>query len=173
MKTYTYLAPKIKTSTKLVEVIHENGDRAFTFQRNYKNGGMRLADFFLGKDIFVQYNVFNNNDELYYFGLKIPRWSKSQYIIKNQKTSKEYHISYIGSHHFAPDLLVKSDETQMIIKQTHSDWIKFYYNELEVARWKMKTSELFKAYLEIESHSPIQEPEFFTCICQCIFYIGN
>lgn len=31
----------------------------------------------------------------------------------------------------------------------------------ELARWKMKTTEWFKTYLEIEEECPIQEPEFF------------
>ncbi|WP_439098760.1 tubby C-terminal domain-like protein [Bacillus weihaiensis] len=44
---------------------------------------------------------------------------------------------------------------------------------MEIARWKMSTTELFKTYLEIEDNSPIKEPEFFICLFQCIFYIGD
>ncbi|SCC39742.1 Uncharacterized protein BCZB5J_02988 [Bacillus cereus] len=53
------------------------------------------------------------------------------------------------------------------------DWTKFYYQGKEIARWRMKTSEWFKTYLEIEKDSPIQEPEFFTSIAQSLFYIGK
>lgn len=170
MKTYTYLAPKIKLSTKLVEVLDEYGKSVCKFKRSYKNSVIRIANFLLGNDFFVQYHIFSNNEEWSYSGRKIPKWSRAHYLIKNHKTSQEFYISYSNGP-IAPDLLVQSDEMQFTVKQIHSEWIKFYYQGIEIARWKM--AEFFKVYLEIETNSPIQEPEFFICICQCIFYIGG
>ena len=37
----------------------------------------------------------------------------------------------------------------------------------------MKTTEFFKTYLEIEEDCPIQEPAFFVCLCQSIFFVGE
>ncbi|PHF99522.1 tubby C-terminal domain-like protein, partial [Bacillus toyonensis] len=71
------------------------------------------------------------------------------------------------------ELLIKSESCELIVKKVPMDWAKFYYQGKEVARWKMKTSEWFKTYLEIEKDSPIQEPEFFTSIAQTLFYIGE
>ncbi|SCC24416.1 Uncharacterized protein BCZB5J_02169 [Bacillus cereus] len=40
------------------------------------------------------------------------------------------------------------------------EWVKVYYQGKEVARWKMKTNELFKTYLEIQEDCQIQEQKF-------------
>ncbi|WP_442951200.1 tubby C-terminal domain-like protein [Paenibacillus sp. 481] len=53
------------------------------------------------------------------------------------------------------------------------DWVKVYYRGQEVVRWKMKLSEWFQTHLEIADDCPIQDPAFFVCLFQCIFYVGH
>ena len=53
------------------------------------------------------------------------------------------------------------------------DSVQFFHQGKEVARWKMTITEFFKTYLEIEEDSPIQDPAFFICLFQCIFYVGD
>lgn len=62
---------------------------------------------------------------------------------------------------------------EFIVKKDLMDWTRFYYKGKEVVRLKMKTTELFKTYLEIAEDSPIKEPEFFICLFQSIFEIGD
>jgi hypothetical protein len=59
------------------------------------------------------------------------------------------------------------------MKKEVMDWVRFYHQGKEVARWRMKISEWFKSYLELEDDCPIQDPEFFICLFQTIFYVGD
>ncbi|MBY0596278.1 hypothetical protein KFD70_26885 [Bacillus pfraonensis] len=129
--------------------------------------------FFLSGDYFVQFDVFTNDGQLHYQVKKIPRWGKTQYSLIDHKTSKTYSITYESWQVISPELLIKSDSCELTVKKAPMDWAKFYYRGKEVARWRMKTSEWFKTYLEIEEDSPIQEPEFFTGIAQILFYVGE
>ncbi|WP_442752314.1 tubby C-terminal domain-like protein, partial [Bacillus toyonensis] len=54
MKKYTYLPPKVKVSTKLVDVIDEAGNKVFTFKRNYKNILTRMTTYIWNIDWNVQ-----------------------------------------------------------------------------------------------------------------------
>lgn len=76
----------------------------------------------------------------------------------NLDTDEEYHISYVSWKTIAPEFLIKSKTKGYIVKKYFMDWAIFYYGGNEVARWKMKTTELFKTYLEIEEDAPIKDP---------------
>ena len=173
MQLFTYRPPKVKNSTKIINVSEGNGEIACSFKRTYKNTFVRLADFFLDNDYFVQFDVFTVNRKVMYQGNKIPKWGKTQYKVINLHTQEEYQISYVSWQTISPEFLIKSTSEEYIVKKEFMDWARFYYEGKEVARWKMKTTELFKTYLEIEENSPIKDPEFFICLFQCIFYIGD
>ncbi|PGX91148.1 hypothetical protein COE15_25445 [Bacillus cereus] len=174
MKKYTYLPPKVKDSTKSVDVIDEAGNKAFTFKRNYKNILTKIATYIWNIDWNVQIDVYSNDRDIVYQCIKNTKWlGKPTYKVINYLTGEEYEVSYISWQVVSPELLIKSESCELIVKKVPMDWAKFYYQGKEVARWRMKTSEWFKTYLEIEKDSPIQEPEFFTSIAQSLFYIGE
>ncbi|MED0982227.1 hypothetical protein [Bacillus paramycoides] len=173
MKKYTYLPPKVKHSTKLVDVMDESENKVFTFKRNYKNILTKITTYVWNIDWNVQINVYSNDRDIVY-QCKNTKWlGKPTYKVINCLTSEEYEISYISWQTISPKLLIKSESCELIVQKVPMDWAKFYYQGKEVARWKMKTSEWFKTYLEIEEDSPIQEPEFFTSIAQTLFYVGE
>ncbi|MEK0224527.1 tubby C-terminal domain-like protein [Bacillus proteolyticus] len=173
MKKYTYLPPKVKHSTKLVDVIDEAGNKIFTFKRNYKNILTRMTTYVWDIDWNVQIDVYSNDRNIVYQCIKNKWLGKPTYKVINCLTSEEYEVSYISWQVISPELLIKSEYCEFIVKKAPMDWAKFYYQGKEVARWRMKTLEWFKTYLEIEEDSPIQEPEFFTSIAQTLFYIGE
>lgn len=174
LKRYVYKAPKIKTSSKLVDVKNEENEVVVKFNRSYKNIFIRFIDsFFLEGSSFVQFDTYSVSGELNYRGMKkISKIGKTEYYIENYKDNSKYHITYTSLQIVAPELLIKSANEEYVVKYTPMDWAKFYYKGKEVARWKMKTMELFKTYLEIEEDSPIQDPAFFICLFQCIIYVG-
>lgn len=174
MQSFIYHPPKVKNSTKLVSVLDSNGKTVCSFKRTYKNIFVRLADFFLNHNYFVQFDVFAENGKMKFKGNKKPRWGKTQYIIIDIDNQEEYLVSYISWQKISPEFLIKSTSgLEFTVKKDLLDWAKFYYEGKEVARWRMKATELFKTYLEIEEDSPITEPEFFICLFQCIFYVGD
>ncbi|HDR8162169.1 tubby C-terminal domain-like protein [Bacillus thuringiensis] len=173
MKKYTYLPPKIKHSSKSVDVIDETGNKVFTFKRNYKNILTRMTTYAWDIDWNVQIDVYSNDGGIIYQCKKTKWLGNPKYKVINCLTSEEYEVSYISRQTISPKLLIKSEFCELIVQKVPLDWAKFYYQGKEIARWRMKTSEWFKTYLEIEEDSPIQEPEFFTSIAQILFYIGE
>ncbi|MFD3449766.1 hypothetical protein ACFDTO_34905 [Microbacteriaceae bacterium 4G12] len=174
MRKYVYKAPKAKTSSKLVDVQNEKNEVVVRFKRVYKNFFIKFVDsFFLDGNSFVQFDTYSVSGELNYRGMKkLSKSGKTEYYIENYKENSKYHIIYTTWQIVAPELLIKSDTEEYVVKYTPMDWAKFYYKGKEVARWKMKTTEWFKTYLEIDEDSPIQDPAFFICLFQCIFYVG-
>ncbi|MEM5018317.1 hypothetical protein WKH31_18630 [Metabacillus indicus] len=174
MQSFTYNPPKVKNSTKMVSVTDSKGEIVCSFKRTYHNMFTRIADIFLSHNFFVQFDVFTESREIKYQGNKMPRWGRSHYKIVNLDNQEEYLVSCSSWQTLSPEFLIKcTSGDEFTVKKELMDWAKFYYDCKEAARWKMKTTELFKTYLEIEEHSPIKEPEFFICLFQCIFYIGD
>ncbi len=173
LKRYVYTAPKIKNSSKLVNAYSDKGEIVAIFKRVYRNVFIKFLDsFFLDSDFFVQFDTFSPSGKIKYRGKKKVKLGKTEFYIENCKENIIFDVSYKSFQTFAPELLIKSDKEEYIIKKNPTDWAKFYYQGIEVARWRMKTTELFKTYLEIEEDSPIQDPAFFICLFHCVFYVG-
>lgn len=174
MQKYTYSPPKIKDSVKLINVIDEQQNVRFKFKRTYKNLLVRLINYWWSFDWFTQVDVYSNDGELVYQCKKTTKWVGHPYFqVLNLTTNEVFQITYKNWLKIAPEYLITSQSNEFTMKKEVMDWVRLYYQGKEVARWKMKTTEWFKTYLEIEEDSPIQDPEFFICLFQCIFYIGD
>ena len=174
MQKYTYSPPKVKDSTKLIEVVDEQGNVICKFKRTYKNFFVRMVTYLQSFDWYAQIDVYSNKGELVYKCKKTAKWVGNPYYqVINCKTNEVSHITYKTWQNIAPEFLITTQAIECTMKKEVMDWVRVYHQGKEVARWKMKTTEWFKTYLEIEDHSPIQNPEFFICLFQCIFYIGD
>ncbi|WP_458415375.1 hypothetical protein ACNQFZ_12100 [Schinkia sp. CFF1] len=174
MQKYTYSPPKIKDSTKLIDVMDEQGNVKCRFKRTYKNLLVRLINYLGSFDWYTQIDVYSNNGELIYHCKKTAKWvGHPYYHIFNCKTNEIFQVTYKTWQKIAPEFLITSPSHEFTMKKEVMDWARLYHQGKEVARWKMKTTEWFKTYLEIEETSPIQDPEFFICLFQCIFYVGD
>jgi glycerol-3-phosphate cytidylyltransferase-like family protein len=176
MKKYVYNAPKVKLSTQVVDVLDDNEKVVVRFNRVYKNIFYKIVDFIAFKcDGFVQYDSYSPEGTLLYQAIKRLKMVKaSDYVITcYNEQNKEYKVTLQTVQTLAPDFLVECEDEKYVVKKTPMDWARVYYNDKEVARWRMKTTEFFKTYVEIEEDSPIQDPAFFICLCQCLFYVGD
>ncbi|RIX51498.1 hypothetical protein D3P08_16430 [Paenibacillus nanensis] len=173
MQKYTYSPPKVKASTKLVPVIDGQNRAVCSFKRVYNHFFERLADSLLGFDYVVQLDVLSSDGRLRFRGKKLPRWGRTQYEITDCSSNETYRITYKSWQAVAPEFRITSNSGEYSVKKEPMGWAAFYDQGVEAARWKMKTTEMFKTYLEIDDHCPIQEPAFFVCLFQCLFYIGK
>lgn len=174
MQKYTYSPPKMKDSTKLIDLVDEQGDVICKFKRTYKNFLIRMITYLRSFDWYAQIDVYSNDGELIYICKKTTKWvGHPYYQVINCKTNEVFHINYKSWQKIAPKFIITSQTIEFTMKNEVMDCVRVYHQDKEVARWKMKTSEWFKTYLEIEDRSPIQNPEFFVCLFQCIFYIGD
>jgi hypothetical protein len=174
MQKYTYLPPKIKHSTKLVDVLDQRGNVVCSFKRNYKSTLTRIVSYIWDIDWHVQIDVYCNDSDIVYQCKKTTKWRGHPYYqVFNCKTDEVFQITYKTWQKIAPEFLITSQSNEFTLKKEVMDWVRFYHQGKEVARWKMKTTELFKTYLEIEEDCPIQGPEFFVCLFQNIFFVGD
>ncbi|MBS4212804.1 tubby C-terminal domain-like protein [Neobacillus rhizophilus] len=174
MQKYTYSPPKIKDSTKLVDVLNQHGNVVCRFKRTYKSNLTRIVSYIWNIDWHVQIDVYSNDRDLVYQCKKTTKWvGHPYYQVFNCKTNEVFQITYKTWQKIAPEFLIISQSHEFTMKKEVMDWVRFYHQGKEVARWKMKTTEMFKTYLEIEEDCPIQDPEFFVCLLQNIFFIGD
>lgn len=174
MKTYTYIPPKIKHSTKRVEVTDEEGNVACTFQRVYSNVIARVCNYVFDIDWFAQVNVYSKEGLPVFHCKKTTRWiGRPEYIVQRCNTQDTYHVTYMTWQKLAPEFKITHRDHEYVLKKELLDWAKFLNAGEELARWKMKPKEWFKTQLEIEAACPILEPEFFIALFHCIFYIGD
>ena len=174
MQKYNYSPPKIKDSTRIIDVMDEQGNVKCRFKRTYKNPLVRLINYWQTFDWYTQINVYSNDGELIYYCKKNSKWvGHPSYDVFNCKTNEVYKVTYTTLLNIAPEFLITSGSNEFTMKSGITDSVQFFHQGKEVARWKMKMTEFFKTYLEIEEDSPIQDPAFFICLFQCIFYVGD
>ncbi|MBT2293687.1 hypothetical protein J7E73_32265 [Paenibacillus albidus] len=174
MKSYSYNPPKLKPSTKRIEVTDEEGNVACTFQRVYPNSVVKVCNYMFDIDWSAQVNVYSTDGHLVFQCKKTAPWlGRPEYIVQRCNTKDFFRVTYTTWQTLAPEFKITYQNQEYILKKDMLDWAKFLQGEEELARWKMKPTEWFKTRLEIEAACPIQEPEFFVALFQCIFYIGN
>lgn len=174
MQNYIYSPPKIKHSTKLIDVLDEQGNVTCKFKRTYKNFFVKLLTYWQNLDFHTRIDVYSNDGELVYYCKKSSKLTgHPSYEVINCKTNEVYEVTYTTFQNIAPEFLITNDSHEFTMKSGILDSVRIFHQGKEVARWKMKTTELFKTYLEIEEDSPIQDPAFFVCLFQCIFYVGE
>jgi hypothetical protein len=175
VKRYTYVPPKLKPSTKRIEVTDEEGKVACTFQRVYPNYIAKLCDYVFSIDWSAQVNVYSTDDLLVFQCKKMTPWfGRPEYIIQRCTAAEEtYRVTYTTWQKLAPEFKVAHLNHEYALKKEVLDWAVFLQAGEELARWKMKPTEWFKTTLEIEANCPIQEPEFFVALFHCIFCVGD
>lgn len=174
MQQYTYKPPKFKPSVKLIDVFDQQGNVVCKFKRTYKNILTRIVTYIWDIDWHVRFDVYNNDGKIVYQCIKKTKWfGRPTYKVMNCVTNEEYEVSYISWQKVAPKFLITNNLNTYIVKQELMDWARFYDQGKEVARWKIKATKFFKTYLEIDEDCPIQDREFFVCLFQNIFYVGD
>ena len=61
----------------------------------------------------------------------------------------------------------------MYSKKSLLDWVRFYEDGKEVARWRSVIKEKFKTYIEIEETASIQNPLFYAILGQMLYVVGD
>ncbi len=173
MKSFFYTQPLSIELTPLTSVYDEEGHEVFRFQRYYSNKLKKIIDRTMDYRYFLDYRVYDLNDQLLFVCKKISRKGRVYYIARDIQTMDDYMISYDKWKELVSDLLITGKDIQIVIdKEMESSWSRFIYKEKEIARWKADIAKEFMVHLEIEDDSPITNPAFFLAISQCVLFIG-
>ena len=178
MNSYFYQAPQAKGSTKLCEIKSTDGNSVGSVQRYYKSTLHSAIDFLVGKNqLIVRVKAEGSHGSMvidafcknYYF-------KRSDYYIRFLSRDWEgitFHARQINNITINPEFLIKSNDIEIISKTAMFDWVRFYQEGKEVARWRTRIKEKFKTYIEIEENASIQDPLFYAVLGQMLYFIGQ
>ncbi|WDM23042.1 tubby C-terminal domain-like protein [Paenibacillus polymyxa] len=174
MRVFFYNPPKLKPSTKRIEVKDEQENVVCTFRRVYPNTLVKWCNFIFDFDWIARVEVISaEGHSIFQCTKKTPWFGRPEYFVNHNKTQDAYHITYTTWQKIAPEFKVTYQDQEYVIKKDLLDSAKFMQSDRVLAKWQMKPSDWFKARLEIEADCPIQEPGFFVALFQNIFYIGD
>ena len=178
MSSYFYQAPLGKGSTKMCEIKSMDGKVVGSIQRYFKSTLHSVVDFLVGENnLIVRVKAMNAEGNMvinafrknYYFG-------KPDYYIhfvSEEWEGIKFHARQLNNILINPEFLIKSDNVEITSKTAMLDWVRFYQEGKEVARWRTITKEKFKTYIEIEENASIQDPLFYAVLGQMLYFIGQ
>ncbi|MFF2753734.1 hypothetical protein ACFVR1_08260 [Psychrobacillus sp. NPDC058041] len=172
MHTYTYTQPLSIESTPMTSVYNE-GVVYLTFQRFYAGKLTKFADKLMDYRYFLNYHVYNTNNELIFTCKKVSRKGRVYYEAKNLVEPQTYIVAYDKWKELIPDLMITDGNLKIKLHKEMEGWSRFTYDNKEIARWKAELNEEFSVQLEIEEDSPIQNAAFFVAISQCALFVGG
>lgn len=172
MYKFTYKQPISLETTPLTYVYREN-IAIYTFQRHYSNGIKRFIDKIMDYRYFLQYDVYDLEDNLIFTCKKVSRKGRVYYEAFDYMQQKKFMIAYDKWKELIPDLIITDGDLQIQIQKEMEEWSRFVYKDKEIARWKANVNGEFFIQLEVEEDSPIHNIGFFIGICQCVLFIGG
>ncbi|SES30779.1 hypothetical protein [Psychrobacillus sp. OK032] len=173
MYKYTYTQPTSLEATPMTVVYHEESITAYRFQRRYANGFTRLVDKLMDYRYFLQYDVYDHEDQLVFTCKKVSRKGRVYYEAYDNLQKEKYMVAYDKWKELIPDLFISNGNLQINIQKEMEGWSRFIYNDKEIARWRADLEGEFLIQLEIAEDSPIQHAAFFIGISQCVLFIGG
>ncbi|ALX47496.1 hypothetical protein [Lentibacillus amyloliquefaciens] len=177
MNTYFYQAPLTKNSTKSCEVYGAGGELMGSVQRYYNSTLHRIIDSLIGKNnLIVRVKAMNPTGETEIDGyVKIAMIKKPDYYIhflSKDKKKLTFHAKQINHTNINSEFLIESDNIKIISQTDMFDWVRFYEEEQEIARWQSKIKEKFKTHIEVSEDAHIQDPLFYAVLGQMLYFIG-
>lgn len=177
MKTYFYQAPFTKSSTKSCEIKDADGVSVGSVQRYFNSSFHRLIDKTIGQNnLIVRVKAMNRDGtQVIDAYTKAAMIKKPDYFIQflhGKWKGETFQAKQINHMKIDAEFLIKSDELEIISKQTMLDWVRFYENGIEIARWRSRAKEKYKTYIEIEENASVQDPLFYAVVGQLMYFIG-
>lgn len=160
-------------STKVVQIVNEEGNVSSTVQRIYSNGLKKAFDRTMDYRYFVQFDVSTVDGQRLFSCKKVSRRGRVHFKGKDFVTGKDYMIAYDGWQIMIPDLIITDGQQKIMLNKEMEGWSVFTLDEQPIARWQAVYQEThFDISLEIEATSPIQHEAFFIAIGQAVLFVG-
>lgn len=173
MYKYTYAQPISIETTPFTPVYNEENIATYKFQRHYSNGIKKYIDKLMDYRYFLQYDVYDLDDQLVFICKKVTRKGRVYYEAYDYLQQQKYTVAYDKWKELIPDLIITNGDMQISIQKEMEGWSRYIWNDKEIARWKADVEEEFIIQLEIAEDSPIQHAAFFIGISQCVLFIGG
>ncbi|NRG48516.1 hypothetical protein HRF87_27935 [Bacillus sp. CRN 9] len=178
MKAYSYQGPYVKSSTVRAIIKDENGNEHGSLERHFKSIFHKIFDMWIGENkLLSNFRAFNQN------GTQVIAAKKNHYKLKRSDFNIEYLEGELKGEKFVarqkgmdiinPEYIITGNNIEILSKKGILDWVKFYENGKEVARWKTSIKDKFKVNIEIEEIATIQDPLFYSVLGQMLYFVGD
>lgn len=177
MNTYGYQGPYVKSSTVRATIKDVNGKKYGFIERYYKSIFHRIFDMWIGENKLIStFRAFNEK------GIQIIAAKKNHYKLKksdfnieflNNDFKEKFIARQKGMDIIAPEYVIMGNDLEIISKKSILDWVKFYEDGKEIARWKISYKDKFKVNVEIENIATIQDPLFYSVLGQILYFVGD
>ncbi len=177
MNTFYYQAPFTISSTKKCEVMKADGTTVGSVQRYFKSRLQRVIDSTIGgNNLFVSMKAMDpEGNAVIDAYTKIAMIKKPDYVLhflSGEREGETFHARQINNIKLNAEFLIKNDQIEIISKRMMLDWVRFYENGKEIARWRSRAKEKYKTYIEIEQDASVQDPLFYAVLGQQLHFIG-
>lgn len=177
MNSFYYQAPLVKSSTKSCEVMNIDGVSVGSVQRYFNSILHSIIDSIIGSNnLIVRMKAMNPEGSTVIDAYtKITMIKRPDYYIHFKNSEWEgvtFQARQLNNIKFNAEFIIKSDSLEIISKQDTFDWVRFYEEGKEVARWHSRAKEKFKTHIEIENGASVQNPLFYAVLGQLLYFIG-
>lgn len=173
MTLYKYSLTEEIDSEAMVDVFDDQGNVVVRFQRYYSNRLKKLMDRNFDFRYFVEYHVYNIQEECLFTIKKIARKGRIHFRANDLVQNRNYMIAYDGWQVMIPDLIITDGSFKMKLEKEMEDWSVFSIENREVARWRATYIEnKFLLELELMEETPVQPLAFYVGIAQATLFIG-
>src|SRR5690625_3039482 len=174
MKTYTYQAPLGKGSTKICEIKNSNGEIIGSIQRYFNNRFHRTIDSLWGQNnYFVRIKARDPEGNEVIDAVRKNYWlgKPDNYIhfTGGSLEGKTFHARQTNNIIINPEYFIKHNNIEITSKTSSFDWVRFYQDGQEIARWQTRAKERYKTYVKINNQASVQDPLFYAILGQMLY----
>lgn len=157
LRSYVYQAPLVKSSTKKCAVMSadEKSEVIGSVQRYFSSPLQRIVDLFIGRNnLIVKVKAMNSKNktviDAYTEMAMIKR--PNYYISFVAGTWKGVQFKAIQTNNIVidPEFSIKGYGIEITTKKDIFDWVRFYENDQEVAKWPQELRKNLKLILKLK-----------------------
>lgn len=178
MKTYSYQAPLSKSSTKQLIVMDSDELKVGYIERYFNSIFHRFFDMWVGENKFLsKHRAFDENGNILIEAIKrnylMKRSDFTIRFISGKSKAQELLVQQIGMEIINPVYEISGENVKISVEKGILNWVKFYENNHEIARWKISLKDKMNAQIEIEEKATIQDPLFYAIVGQLLYFVGD
>lgn len=135
-----------------------------------------MIDSILGRNnFFVNIKALDAEGSMIINAFRKNYWVKKSdnyiHFVGGDYKDKRFHAIQTSNIVIAPEFSIKNNDVEIISKTGAFDWVRFYEEGQEIARWRSRAKERYKTYIKNREKCFHSKPFILRCIrTNAIFY---
>lgn len=176
MNAYYYYLPLVKSSTKQIKIIRDDGKMVGTVQRYFKSHLHQLIDLVIGRSNLIV-NIKGKNSEdraiinAYTQMAMIKRPYYYLHFLNGEWRNMAFRAIQTNNININAQFNIKSGDVDLFVDRSFN-LVRFFEGKQEIAILRSNIKEKNKTYLEVARNVSVQEPLFYVIYQQLFYFIG-